>query len=399
MLQAKERKILEQHTATFKITQTSDGRWRTFLPNEQGKRGKEVRKPTKEALERAVIVFYQSKSDVESMTFKTCYDAWSTHHFALNSSDNNTKSRYQTDYNRFLKDTTFESTPISRITDMDVDEFLMGMIDNYVCGTDRKLTYKSFTRVFDYVAGTFRYAQRRRWITENPMSCIEKKDYRHMCRRSSKKTAESELIPDDSFTKLLNQLYDDMKNDPEYFPAYAVEFAAMTGMRVGEVAALKWSDFDLSSMTFTISRTDHYDRITGEWEVREETKTGKERTFPIDDVILRSLNRIKMVQEDYGLTSEYLFPHPKYGWTHSNIISSCIKNKCKQLGFERTYGIHALRKTLNSDMRSNGATALICSGMLGNTVEVNNEHYTYDISKMEEKREYVAQAHTKRCFA
>lgn len=37
--------------------------------------------------------------------------------------------------------------------------------------------------------------------------------------------------------------------------------------------------------------------------------------------------------------------------------------------------------------------------MIGNTVEVNNSHYTYDISKMDEKREFVKKAHSKRAYA
>ena len=66
------------------------------------------------------------------------------------------------------------------------------------------------------------------------------------------------------------------------------------------------------------------------------------------------------------------FPHEQYGWTRSSIISSWSKNKCIQLGLDRTYRIHAFRNMLNSDMRMDNAPAKMCGSMFGNTPEVNN---------------------------
>ena len=161
-----------------------------------------------------------------------------------------------------------------------------------------------------------------------------------------------------------------------------------------EIAALKWSDFDFDEMVITITRSDKYNSLDNTWSV-QETKTKKFRKFPIDSYILRSLRRLEAVHEKYYPDSDWLFPHKKYGWIHSNIISSCLKNKCKQVGLKRTYGIHAFRKTLNSDLRSSGVPAILCAGMLGNSIDVNNAHYTYDTSEMGTKRERVSAVHSK----
>ena len=396
----KTKEIMQQHEAQYKITKTSDGRWRTFLPDGNGKRGKEIKKQTREALEEAVVDYYLALNDDSKHTFKSCYEEWREYHFKLNGSDGNTRYKYQTDYERFLNGTKFEKMPISKITDVDIDAFLMQAIESYIGRNDEpKLTYKSFARLYEYLEGTFKRAYRMRIIDENPMERLSKKDYRNMCRTPARKSAATELIPDDAYGKLLARLYQDMNDNPLYFPSYAVELGALTGMRVAELAVLKWSDIDFVQNAISISRSDHYDRMNKAWEVRESTKTGKDRLFPMDDTIVHSVERIKRVQKENGINSEWLFPHQEYGWTHSNIISSCIKNKCKQLGLERTYGIHAFRKTLNSDMRSNGASALLCSGMMGNSIEVNNTHYTYDSSNMNEKREHVTKAHSKHRFA
>lgn len=295
---------------------------------------------------------------------------------------------------------------ITDIRDTDIEDFFINCIRSYK-GLHGKtgLEYKSFGRLFGYLKGTFRRAFKLRIIDENPMDYIDKSDFRSICREPEEKTAETELIPDKEFALILEQLYEDMEEQPTYFAPYAVELAALTGMRVAELATLKWEDVDYVAGYITISRSDKDNRVRDEngkishnWTV-EATKTRKKRRFPIDDFIKRSLERIRKVQLENNVASEWVFPHEQYGWTRSSIISSCVKNKCIQLGFDRTYGIHAFRKTLNSDMRMDNAPVKLCASMLGNTPEVNNQHYYYDTSKMDEKLTYVESAHKKRNFA
>ena len=80
----------------------------------------------------------------------------------------------------------------------------------------------------------------------------------------------------------------------------------------------------------------------------------------------------------------------KYGRVHTNIISSCIKNKCRQLGIEEK-GIHAYRKTLNSKMRCNGVSSTVAASLLGHSKEVNENYYTFDISDIAEKAKIVSE--------
>ena len=47
----------------------------------------------------------------------------------------------------------------------------------------------------------------------------------------------------------------------------------------------------------------------------------------------------------------------------------------------------------------NNAPAKMCASLLGNTPEVNDQHYYYDTSNIDEKLRYVEEAHKKRSFA
>ena len=63
---------------------------------------------------------------------------------------------------------------------------------------------------------------------------------------------------------------------------YAVELAMMTGMRVGELAGLYWSDIDYENGILNISKSEKHDRVTNEYHI-SETKNAKERFVPLTD--------------------------------------------------------------------------------------------------------------------
>ena len=392
---------MTEHRKTGDIT-----RYRTYLPDENGRRGKAIAKGSREALEDALVDFYRKQDKVNTPTFGDVYAKWVEYHHKLNNSSGNTIDKYKCDYVRFIQGRPIESTPITDIRDTDLEDYFLDAITTYKCRSgETGLEFKPFGKLYGYFEGVFKYAFKHRMIESNPMWYLDKKDFRNACKARSVKTAETELIPDDVFNRILEQLYKDIEKHPTNFTFHAVEFAAKTAMRVGEVATLKWSDINYEEGYVEISRSDKYNKVRNDegkiieryWTVAE-TKTRKKRRFPIDDCILTSLNRIRKAQLSSGLASEWIFPHPEYGWTHSHMISACLKNKCQQIGLDRSYGIHAFRKTLNSDLRNDNVSAKICSSMIGNTPEVNDNYYYYDISDMDQKRNYVSKAHAKRAF-
>ena len=400
--------ILKDHK--FAISETIENgksRWRTYLPDENGRRGRQVKKQTKEELEDYIVKFYKECGEDKGPTFKEVYQEWKTYYFNLNNLSPNTADKYATDYVRLFKDKPIENRPIRDVSETELEDFFIDMAKHTKSQRGGEgLLYRAFSKGYGYVNGVFRYAFKRKIIDVNPMVYLDRSDFRNSCKDPEEKTAETELIPDKIFDQLLKQLYKDMADDPTNFSFYAVELVAKTGLRAGEIATLKWEDVNFEEGYITICRSDkHYairdesGNIIGRNWIISTTKTKKKRRFPIDDEIVKSLKRIKRAQLEHGCASEWLFPHPEYGWTRSTLISSCIKNKCKQLGLPRSYGIHAFRKTLNSDMRNNNASAKLCSSMLGNSPEVNDKYYYYDNSDMDTKRNFVSEAHAKRAFA
>ena len=88
---------------------------------------------------------------------------------------------------------------------------------------------------------------------------------------------------------------------------------------------------------------------------------------------------------------EFVF-YDENGRVHCRILSGWMRTNTMTSEFEHTKSIHAIRRTLNSNMRCAGVPAPVAAAILGHTEKVNNENYTYDITTMKEKEEVLKAA-------
>lgn len=118
---------------------------------------------------------------------------------------------------------------------------------------------------------------------------MEAKQFYKHCITIRKKPQER-VISDEDMKKLFRQFGRDYESKPDYIPTYAVEFACMTGMRVGEIAALTWSK--ITDEYILVDQSEKYNRKTKEYYI-SITKNGMERQFPLTPEIKELLERIK----------------------------------------------------------------------------------------------------------
>jgi len=159
-------------------------------------------------------------------------------------------------------------------------------------------------------------------------------------------TLEQQIVTDESMDLLYQRINLDYQENPNYIPTYEVHLAFLAGMRVSEISALKWEC--VTDNYILIDKSEKYDRPNKRRYI-DKTKNQKIRTFPITGEIRKLLNMVKKVELEYGYISEWVFSNEN-GRVTSQMISSCMKNKCIQAQIPKR-GIHALRKTINSKMR------------------------------------------------
>ena len=178
-----------------------------------------------------------------------------------------------------------------------------------------------------------------------------------------------------------------------YIVQYAVELSMYTGMRVGELSGLKWEDIDLVKKTLTICRSEKYNRKTKEYYI-STTKNDKVRVIPLTSEMEDVLARVKKAEMTNGFLGEFVFCN-EYGRVHARTISDCVRNKTMSKEFEHTKSIHAIRRTLNSNLRCNGVSVTVAASILGHTEKVNEENYTYDVSNMDYKTSIISELNRK----
>ena len=171
---------------------------------------------------------------------------------------------------------------------------------------------------------------------------------------------------------------------------YAVALAFCTGMRVGELAALKWSDINFNENIVTIRNSEKYNRLTKEFVI-STTKNEKIRIIPLTSKMREILDENKKEAIKNGYAGEFVFMTQK-GRIHGRVISDWMRNNTSTAEFEYSKSIHAIRRTINSSMRCSGVPASIAASLLGHTEKVNEENYTYDISSMEMKDKILREA-------
>ena len=375
----KRKEILEKHP--YKIWEGKDGKWRTYILDENGKRILK-KLSTKKAVQNIIVSYYENieKAKTEDYSFHSYFQKWKEKQVSYGVS-NNTLTKYDSDYKRYFENSKFEKLDIRKINEEDITAFVIQQIKKL------NLKEKAGKSLMGYINGVFKHARIKRIISENPCEYVETRNFSKFFNRD-KKNPEERTINTNDLNLLLKQLYISQTQKPHYLPNYAVELAIYTGMRIGEITALRWENIREDLGVIVICCSEKHDRITKEYIV-DSTKTRKERQFPITQKISSLLYKVKKIEMQYGFLGEYIFQNEN-GKLHSSSIAHCIRYRCIQAGIPEK-SIQSLRRTLNSKLRCAGVSSIVAASMLGHTEEVNALNYSYDISEMDYKREILSE--------
>jgi integrase len=135
-----------------------------------------------------------------------------------------------------------------------------------------------------------------------------------------------------------------------FYPIWVV--ALFTGMRSGELYALKWSDVDLENCTISVSRS---------WNSKNgftSTKNQKARIVPISVELLGFLRSLKLERGQ----EEFVLPHHNE-WTRGE-AAKVIKDFCKSLGLT-PIRFHDLRATFITNLLARGESLARVMAMVG----------------------------------
>lgn len=346
-------------------------RWRAIVG--QGKERQQVWGKTKEELYSKLYKKY-IELEKPSYTIKQVFEL-SQEQALMKGNKPNTIERKRQDYERF-------STPDfddMLVKDTD-EEYLEGYINKMVHELHPKEhALDNFIGVLNQI---FQTAEKRKVIERNPMRYISAKQYYKYCDTSSK-SANEEIFSMEDMERLKSWYADNHRwlYDPQ---ASAVQFCFLTGVRVGEIPPLKWSDVaDGESIHIHCQQTE--ERKKGEhvhFEIVDYTKNERMhpnggRKFPIYDELASLLKQIKAEQVEAGISSEYIFSDKDGKPITKASIDKFFRYRQKKLGYSIT-NIHAIRKSFNSNvLRYTRLQEQDIAYILGHSIRTNREAYTF----------------------
>lgn len=191
------------------------------------------------------------------------------------------------------------------------------------------------------------------------------------CRLPPKVHGKITILAHDEIYRLLMQaMYDGM------FEMLFIDLT--TGLRRGELVALKWSDFTATKSELKIRR--QYTRINGELVISKPKTPSAIRTIKLTKITTSVLKNYKK-----GAVSEWMFPSPldptrpidpeACGRRLTRILE---KAGCRHIRF------HDIRHTFATMALENGIDVKTLADILGhNTVETALDTYTHITSEMQ----------------
>ena len=382
----KRKKILSAHPYKL-VYNEKKGRWYTRFKGENGIIQRN--RPTRNELEDLVVEFYENgesfEKKIDTYTFAEAHDRWMEVQEEYGKNPN-TLYKHESDWRRFFSGTKFAKMNILTMTPHDIEVFMLDKIKTM------NLKRQAGVDLFGCINGVFYSAVMDRRIPkdENPCDLVDKKRFNRFYNKERKPQSQRTLSFEE-IERLIERLNHDVTERPTSLSPYGVRLSLLTGMRSGEICGLRWSN--VTDDAIIICESEKYNQLAKEYYI-SDTKTEKDRTMPITEGLRLFLDDMKKLQEQYGATEDFVIS-TSAGKLHTRNLSDYMIKASKKLGFEISKNIHAIRRTFNSYLREGGTSALLAGSIIGNTAEVNENHYTYDICDIDTKNKLVSDVENK----
>ena len=243
-----------------------------------------------------------------------------------------------------------------RVTQLNPSIIQLELIDEL---RNKGLSLSTVRKAYVYLNACLTYAVDAQGLPQNPCRLVKlrQKDFPD---KKNRFLSEMEMI---EFIKAANSL--DESGKPRYSLRKLLILDIYTGLRVGELAALRWSDVDFEHRTLNVSKnvvsTYNYGRNEGQKQrlVQDSTKS-RNRIVPLNK---SALTLLKEMYDSSADKSGYILGGKAP--VSVNSLINTYKRVCKRAGIENCCGIHTLRHTFASLLFLKGVDIKVISDILG----------------------------------
>lgn len=231
----------------------------------------------------------------------------------------NTKKDYFFSIDNYTK--KWNNTPIIKIHPADIEELYIELLNVKSSSTIKRMRAS--------LNSVFKWAISQKKLTTNPTTGIAIKD--------ESEAKRPQILSLDEIHLLLKK---GRQSNHAWIDIWTV--ALLTGMRNGELHALKWSKVDLIKKNICVEES--YNTKTRKFG---PTKGGYWRNIPINDELLQVLNRLKQGKQK----NDFVLPHSS-DWD-KGYQAKILRLFCKQIGITQVK-FHALRACFATHLLNSG---------------------------------------------
>ena len=386
MRKARKEKILQKHP--YSIYQGKDGRWRTYLPDDFKSEGRRL--IVKTHLDELETLLCKHSESLEAGLFKNVctledlYPAW-IEYKSVHVCET-TVIRIKKDWRKYYENAEIVKKPIRSITKLEIDTWVHTMIREHGMNAHK---YGNFSVILRQM---LEFAVDSEIIEKNLFLDV-RINRRRVLVPEVKKPDHTQVFTKSEESMLIERAWKAFNKRENYIQRYAplaVIFLFYTGLRLGEISALKFED--ITGKRMLVNRLVRFP--TG--EIVDHTKGAYgSRTVPLIPNAADIIDLIRTHRQEEGLDIDgYIFcPNEKPVSTY-NAIERVLKKYCQDLGIEER-SPHKERKTFTSALLSNGVSINTTRQLAGHVDErttLNN--YCYDRSDEDEKLAQITYALT-----
>lgn len=363
-------KYLKMHKIPIKQGPTQSngkpGKWCTRLPN-----GKQIHRVRKEDAEKEVIDYYiaeEERKNTPKLTLNNIFNDYFKHRLATVNTATVEKDMRHFKY--YIKNTNFANKELSEITINEIKVWAQNIIQ------ENKMTPKYFSNVVGTLNTMLNYLADECNLSASKLTNIDLKTMAENLYYNNINTEELEALKKEK--KEGRNLY---KDEIEQFESYINQqpddeikvislgllLILELGLRVGELCAIKYSDFSIKARNLHLCR-----RMIAHKEVNElgkndyniqnngfivvpKLKNRKEsRDISITDNTIIILEEIRRINTKLGYPvgdDDYVFwrKNSETGYKIKlctiRVFDNRIRTICKKCGFKHIYSCHDLRRT------------------------------------------------------
>lgn len=265
--------------------------------------------------------------------------------------------RRETTVQRHIGDYDFGHYQATSVTPVDIEDYISNLLQ------EKRLSGSSIKKVVDVLNAAYTWAYERGTIDHNPVLPVKRSLVNRICKQEARQENDADVMvlseaEQQRFEDYVRGLSTNLKRK-ELFGLYAL-LLLKTGLRIGELCACRWSDYD-ENMGILIIRKSHVrvknrDKETADdmhtVTIEKSTKNQKARKIELFDDAREIMEEIRS-ETRWNKPNDYIIAtrsgNPNTATNMEARIRRVFRDSGIFTGEQETGSLHIFRRTFATD--------------------------------------------------